>query len=94
MEQLPLDSLSADLQRLKVRRAARAEYEGAQPVRVALYEMPNPKTAYAMLRLTHESAGAAAFYHGDYFGVVEAPGADRDKLNSLSNAMVSGLGRP
>ncbi len=85
VRRLPLEALSADLRRFRVRQAARATYAGGQPLRVELYEMANPKTAYAMVRLAH---GGLPFFHGDYFGILEAPGAAPAALETYRQALL------
>jgi hypothetical protein len=89
VRRLPLADLSAELRRFKVRQAATAAYEGKQPLRVELYEMANPKTAYTLARLSKE---AAPFFHGDYFGIIQAPGAGRAALESYLQEFERHLG--
>ncbi len=86
VEPLALDGLDPELKRFKVRQAARGRYEGRQPLHVELYEMANPKTAFTMVRLAR---AGAPFYSGDYYGIVEAPGAEAGALDRYRREFIS-----
>jgi len=77
-------------------RVCRATYDGGPvPVTLTLYEMPGTPgaTAFDAWQRSRIEPGKMAFFKGGYFGVAQAPGADRTTLDHFVVAIEATLPR-
>jgi hypothetical protein len=76
-------------------RVCRTSYNGPALVTLTLYEMPESPgaTAFDAWQRALLEPGRMSFYKGGYFGVAQAPGADRSTLDRFVVAIEAVLPR-
>jgi hypothetical protein len=74
-------------------RVCRASYNGPGPIPLTLYEMPESPgaTSFDAWRRARIEPGKMSFYKGGYFGVAQAPGADKSTLDYFVVAIEAAL---
>jgi hypothetical protein len=86
LHSLAMGDVPDDIRRLGAREAVRGTYEGRGTLELTLYDMANRKSAYAVLRLAHETGQSVPFFRDRYFGLAESGQADHEMLAVFSRA--------
>lgn len=74
------------------RQACVAEYTGAPPMKLSIYDMPSEfASAFDAAQKWSPQPGKMSFFKGQYFGVVESPSADGHTLERFVLAMEAAL---
>jgi len=84
VRELPSDSVPAEIRSLVVRRAFEADYQGPEPMRIAIWEMP---AAFEAAQKWRHREGTVAFHEGSYLALIDAPRASKAQRDAVADAL-------